>query len=427
MIQPWFRDAKLGIFIHWGIYAVEGIPESWAIFNGEISYADYMAQLSGFTAAHYDPQAWANLFVRSGARYAVLTSKHHDGVALWDTAQGDLSVVHRTPARRDLIAPFCAAMRERDLKVGIYFSHLDWSHPDYAPLPPERRTARELSDATYRDAWPEGPSTPTWQSFLHFRDAQLAEICARLAPDLLWFDGDWMPGAEYWRMADLRARLHAQLPDIVLNSRMCGQGDYATPEQGLPLVPPDGPWEFCMTINDSWGYQGRDRNYKTARQIIRIFAETIGMGGNLLLDVGPMADGSIPPEQVERLEALGSWIRRHSEAIYGTVAGLPAGHVYGASTLAADHRTLYIFLFDRPYDEIAVKGIRTGVRRLTALGTGESLVHRTLGGAPWMNVPGVLWVAVPERALDTHATVLKIELEAPLDLYHGAGQAVERN
>jgi alpha-L-fucosidase len=182
-----------------------------------------------------------------------------------------------------------------------------------------------------------------------------------------------------------------------------------------------------MTINDSWGYQGRDRNFKSARQIIRIFAECIGMGGNLLLDVGPMADGTIPGEQVERLEALGSWIGRHAEAIYGTVAGLPAGHIYGASTLAAGKRILYVFLFDRPYDEIAIKGIRNGVSRVSVLGTGTALAHRVLGGAPWAHVPGVLWIAVPEKELDPQATVLKIELDGPLELYRGAGQTLESN
>ena len=140
MMQSWFPDAKLGIFIHWGIYAVEGTAESWAIFSKERTYDSYMNQRHGFAAAKYDPRAWADLFKRAGARYAVLTSKHHDGMALWDTQVSDLSVVKQTPARRDLIAPYAEALHEAGLKVGLYFSHLDWSHPDYAPLPPEERT-----------------------------------------------------------------------------------------------------------------------------------------------------------------------------------------------------------------------------------------------------------------------------------------------
>ena len=129
--MDWFEDAKLGIFIHWGIYAVNGIDESWSFYNDYIPYQEYMKQLDGFTASNYDPDYWAKLIKESGAKYAVLTSKHHDGVALWDTKQNDLSVVKKTPAKRNLIKPFVNALRKNKLKVGLYYSHLDWSHPDY--------------------------------------------------------------------------------------------------------------------------------------------------------------------------------------------------------------------------------------------------------------------------------------------------------
>jgi len=426
MMQPWFSDAKLGIFIHWGLYAVNGIGESWSFFNEQISYADYMAQRTGFTAEHYDPEAWADLFARAGARYAVLTSKHHDGVALWDTQLSDLSIAKQTPAARDLIAPYCDALRAKGLKVGLYFSHLDWSHPDYAPLPADQRTRRTMREI--RKQWTDGPRTPAWQRFLAFHRGQLEELCTRYGRlDLLWFDGDWNPSAEYWDMAGLRERLHRWQPEIILNSRMHGHGDYTTPEQALPIQPPAGPWEFCVTLNNSWGYQPHDRNYKSVRQIIRMFAECIGMGGNMLLDVGPKADGTIPPEQVERLEGLGGWIHRHAEAIYPTTAGLPAGHFYGASTLTKDRTTLYLFLFDRPWDEIAVKGIRNGIRRVSVVGSDRELEHRVIGGADWVNLPGILWIAVPEAQLDPNATVIKVELDGPLDLYSGAGHAIESN
>lgn len=426
MMQPWFGEAKLGIFIHWGIYSVKGIPESWSFFNGQISYEDYMKQCDGFTAANYDPETWADLFARAGARYAVLTSKHHDGVALFDTKLSDRSVVKKTPAGRDLIRPYCDALRAKGLKVGLYFSHLDWSHPDYAPVPVGERhgenTARSYSQ------WSDGPVSAPWQNFLAFHRGQLRELCTGYGPiDLLWFDGDWTPGAEWWRFGELRERLHEWQPDVIVNSRMRGHGDYATPEQGIPITPPEGPWEFCVTMNDSWGWQPQDKNYKSVRQLVRMLCECIGMGGNLLLDIGPMADGTIPPEQVERLEGLGAWIKKHEEAVYPTQAGLPAGHLYGASALSRDRQTLYAYLFDRPWDEFAVKGIRNRIKRVTALGTGDELPFRTVGGAPWMNIPGVLWVTLPESALDPDATVLEIELDGPLDLYHGAGHSIESN
>jgi alpha-L-fucosidase len=427
MMQPWFPDAKLGIFIHWGIYAVEGTAESWAIFSKERTYDSYMNQRHGFTAANYDPRAWAELFRRAGARYAVLTSKHHDGMALWDTQASDLSVVKQTPAGRDLIAPYAQAMREAGLKVGLYFSHLDWSHPDYAPLPPAERTKDNFpmpltdhSDDPYHRFWSElGPNTPAWKRFLAFREAQLRELCTNYGEiNILWFDGEWTPDdGAYWQMADLRDKLHAWQPNIILNSRMRGLGDFKTPEQGIPIERPEGVWEFNTTINDSWGYKPNDHNYKSVPQLVRMFAECIGMGGNMLLDVGPMADGTIPPEQIERLEGLGAWINRHAEAVYETQAGLPHAYHYGASTLSKDQQTLYLICFDRPSGQVAVKGIRNDIKSISI--QGESMTFRKLGGAPWINLPGVLWIDVPESALDSIATVIKIELEGPLDLFTG--------
>src|SRR5258707_4502047 len=429
MMQSWFPDAKLGIFIHWGIYAVEGTAESWAIFNNEVPYDAYMNQRHGFTAANYDPNAWAELFQRVGARYAVLTTKHHDGMALWDTQASDLNVIKQTPAGRDLITPYVQALRDHNLKVGLYFSHLDWSHPNYALIPPAERDAehfrgtREPNDpAAYRRLWGEqGANSPGWQRFLAFREAQLRELCTSYGQiDLLWFDGDWTPDDDnYWNMPALREQLHAWQPNVILNSRMRGCGDYKTPEQGIPIARPEGAWEFCVTLNDSWGYRPSDRNYKSVPQLVRMLAECIGMGGNMLLDVGPMADGTIPPEQVTRLEGLGDWISRHAEAVYDTQAGLPAGHHYGASTLSKDRQTLYLICFDRPREQIAVKGIRNAIKVISV--HGNQLTFQQLGGASWARVPGVLWIDVPESVLDPIATVIKVELEGPLDLYTGAG------
>jgi alpha-L-fucosidase len=423
MMQPWFPEAKLGIFIHYGIYAVKGISESWSFFNGQISYPDYMSQLDGFTAANYDPREWAEVFERAGAKYAVLTTKHHDGVALWDTKANDLSVVKKTPAGRDLIAPYVEAMRERGLKVGFYFSHLDWSHPDYATVYPTRGNKEQPDPSRYtnRFAYPEaGKEDPeAWKRFVAFHRRQLAEL-AEYGPDLWWFDGEWERDPEQFDMAGLRDQLMAWNPEMIANSRLLGHGDYATPEQGIPIVPPEGPWEFCVTVNDSWGYQVQDHNHKSVRQIVRMFAETIGMGGNMLLDVGPFEDGRLQPEQVERLLGLGDWIRRHEEAIYPTVAGLPGGLFYGASTFAKDRKTLYLFFFDRPIDQIAVKGLRTPIRRASVLGSGRELTHHRIGGLG--ETPGIEWIDVPDDVIDPHATVVKVEFDDPADVYVGAGR-----
>lgn len=202
---------------------------------------------------------------------------------------------------------------------------------------------------------------------------------------------------------------------------MLSHGDYATPEQGVPLQAPDGPWELCLTVNDSWGFQHRDHNHKSIRQLVRYFAETIGAGGNLLLDVGPRDDGTILPEQAERLEGLGAWIARHADAVYGTVAGLPPGHHYGPSTLSADRRTLYLVCFDAPRETVSVRGLRNRIRRVTVVGTGAELGHHVTGGLH--EVPGVTWLGAPgPDDVDAYATVLALELDGELDLYRDTGR-----
>lgn len=414
MMQPWFTDGKLGIFLHWGIYSVDGVAESWSFFNGQVPYDTYMAQLDGFDAQKWDPDAWADLFVEAGAAYAVLTAKHHDGVALWDTQAGDLSVVKRTPAARDLITPYVDALRRRGLKVGLYYSHLDWSHPDYATVRPDGQDPDDRGNPYAMPAVGE-ESPERWDAFLAFHRAQVRELLGLFQPDLLWFDGEWERSPEQWGMAEL-AELIAELsPHTVVNGRLTGHGDYATPEQGVPVEPPKGPWELCLTVNDSWGYQPQDDHHKSPRQLVHVFAETVGGGGNLLLAVGPKADGTIPPEQAERLEALGEWIAGHRPAVRDTGRGLPHGHFYGPSTLSADRRTLYLFLFDRPNEYVVLRGVRNAVRSARVLGTGTDVRHERVGGLG--EVPGWEYLYVHDDQLDPLCTVVALELDGELDLY----------
>lgn len=420
-MQPWFTDAKLGIFVHYGIYAVDGVEESWAMFNGQLAPEVYARQIERFTASRYDPDAWAALFAEAGARYAVLTTRHHDGVALWDTAESGISVARDAPAGRDLVGPFAQAMREHGLKVGLYFSHSDWSHPDYATVKNPDPPFPKLVDNPLVTP-PDGHEDPAaWQRYLDYRDAQVRELMTRYRPDLLWFDGEWERSEQQWRMDRLAQLILSANPEVVLNARMLSYGDYATPEQGIPLKAPTGPWEFCMTIGDSWGYRHEDDHYKSVDQLIRYFAETIGMGGNLLLNVAPREDGTIPDEQAERLEGLGAWIARHAEAVYGTTAGLPAGHHYGPSTLSADGKTLYLICFDPPRTTVSLRGLRTPVRKVTILGSGTVLHHKSTGGLH--DIPGVLWIDPPApQDTDDSATVLAVELDGELDVYRGPGR-----
>ena len=404
--MEWFKDAKLGIFIHWGIYAVRGIDESWSFFNGYISHNDYMSQLKGFTAKHYNPRKWISLIKDSGARYAVLTAKHHDGVALWNSKQGNLNVVKKTPAARDLIAPFCKALRKAGLKVGLYYSLLDWSNPDY-PIFLKNSKRYDLDKDRQR-----------WQRFCLFNLAQIQELSDNFRPDLFWFDGDWEQSAENWQAQKIKEMLIKANPAVIVNSRLQGYGDYDTPEQGIPVKRPKNEWwELCMTMNDSWGFQGNDKNYKSANQIIRIFIDCISIGGNLLLGIGPRADGIIPSEQVSILKEMGRWNSKHKEAIYGTREGIMPGHFYGPTTLSKDGTILFLFLPYKPHGPIAVKGLKNKVNRIRVVGTGHKLHWKIYGKQYWSETPGILYINVPESVLDAQVTVLALQLEGKIDLF----------
>jgi alpha-L-fucosidase len=412
--MQWFEDAKLGIFIHWGIYAVNGIDESWSFFNGYISHDEYLNQLNSFTATNYKPAEWAKLFKNSGAKYAVLTTKHHDGVALWDTKCGDLSVVKKSPAKRDLVAPFVSELRKNDLKVGLYFSLLDWSHPDY---PNKTKVEKRYQNDSVK-----------WNKFVEFNFCQLEELSKQFKPDLYWFDGDWEQSAEKWKAKELSESLRTWNKDVILNSRIQGYGDYATPEQGLPITRPDSRyWELCMTMNDSWGFQGNDKNYKTPNQVINILVDCVSKGGNLLLDVGPKADGTIPEEQVNILNKLGRWTNKHAEAIYGTRAGIPADHFYGPTSLNKNGDILYLYLPYNPNGQIMLKGIKNKINRIYVVGNGTKLNWDIKMKQYWSAVPGIIYIDVPEKVLDEEVTVIAVLLDWKVDLYREKGQVIESN
>ncbi|WP_218598528.1 alpha-L-fucosidase [Polaribacter sp. NJDZ03] len=417
----WFQDAKLGVFIHWGYYGVNGIGESWSMYHKRISYDDYMAQGKGFTAENYNPKAWAKLFKKIGASYAVLTTKHHDGVALWNTKLSHLNVIEKTPAKRDLVAPYVDALRNEGLKVGLYYSLIDWSHPDYDVVFPRPNTRKDYPQKRQNQLTP-------WERFIRFNTGQLKELSTKFNPDLYWFDGDWEKSSEQWRAESLKDSLLTWNPKIIVNSRLKTHGDYSTPEQGIPVVRPEGAWEFCMTMNDNWGYFPSDTNYKPISQIVRTFVEVIGSGGNVLLNIGPKPDGTIAAPQLERLEALGTWIKKHETAVFNSKAGLPYGHFYGPTLLSKDETKIYLAIFDAPKNYISLKGIQNKIKSIKVVGSGQELSFERNGGAAWNNIPGILRIEIPkENNLDAYTTILEVELEDALKLYRGHGNAVELN
>ena len=408
--MQWFSENRLGIFIHWGIYSVRGTAESWAFHNRAMPYDEYMEQITGFTAREYTPEQWASLIRKSGAGYAVITSKHHDGVALWDTKANDLSIPARSPARKDVLSPFVEALRKEGLKAGIYFSLLDWSHPDYPGF---------LKDSA-RYSVKEDPLR--WEKFLEFNNRQLEELQHLVRPDLWWFDGDWEHSAEEWKASSIRKKLLAWNPETLINGRLQGFGDYETPEQNFPVTRPVHPyWELCMTTNDSWGWVPGDTQWKTPYEIISIYADVAGMGGNLLLDIGPREDGSIPEPQVNILTELGTWNHKHREALLGTRAGLPCGHFYGPSTLSKDGQTLYLFLSGNPRGEVVIKGLFNRIQQISVLGENTPVSWKIVGKISWSPVPGLVYISLPDALNDPYMNILKVELDGPLKLYSGKG------
>ena len=412
--MAWFAEAKLGIFIHWGIYAVKGVSESWSFYNNYLPHEEYMKQAEGFTASKYDPETWAKLIKESGARYTVITTKHHDGVALWDTQAGDLSVVKSTPAARDVLAPFVKAVRRQGLKVGFYYSLLDWSHPDY---PNKTKTETRYKGDPER-----------WTRFVRFNFAQLKELNKKWKPDLFWFDGDWEQSAEAWNAKGIVDMLRSSNPNVIINSRIQGYGDYATPEQGVPVTrPADKYWELCITMNDYRGYQPTDQNYKTPQMLLRTFVDCLSMGGNLLLGIGPREDGSIPDEQVAILKAFGRWIDKHKEAVYETRAGIPSEHFQGYTTLNPAGDILYLYIPYRPNGPLEIKGLMNKVHRVWVVGNGAILPFKVHNKNYWNDVPGNLYIDVPEQVLDENITVIAVLLDGPIRLYRGAGQVITIN
>ena len=414
--MEWFADAKLGIFIHWGIYAVNGTSESWSFYNGQTTYEEYMSQAGGFKAENYYPEKWVKLIKESGARYTVLTTKHHDGFALWNTEAGTLSSVKSAPAGRDLLSGFADAVRAEGLKLGFYYSLIDWSHNDYPGFTREVNRY-EISNEPER-----------WERFLNFNFAQLKELNEKWRPDLYWFDGDWEHSAEEWKADSIVRLLRSTNPEVVINSRIQGYGDYATPEIGVPVVrPKDKYWELCYTINDNWGYRPNDTNFKTPQMLLNTFVDCLSMGGNLLLDIGPMADGTIPQEEVEVLKAFGRWIAKHAEAVYGTRAGISGDCFNGRTSLNCKGDVLFLYLPYKPIGRLCVKCIMNEIRQVRVVGSGRLLDFKIYNKLSWSEVPGVLYIDLPEEELDPNITVLAVELDGPVRMYAGAGQVITFN
>lgn len=308
-----------------------------------------------------------------------------------------------------MIKPFFEELRKRNIKCGAYFSLLDWSHPDYPGFLND--SARYKIENDY----------DRWNRYRSFFQGQIKEINTMFKPDLWWFDGDWERSAEEWESQKVRNMILAGNANAIINGRLQGYGDYETPEQNFPVTRPKfNWWELCMTTNDNWGFHN-DNNWKTPYEVISIFVDAVSNGGNLLLDMGPMEDGTIPAEQGNVLKELGAWNKRNGEGIFNTIGGLPQGHFYGPTTLSKDSTTLYLFLHGSSGGNIMIKGLDNKIQDITVLGSNAKLTHKIVGKISWSHVPGIVYVNVPQNLLDQYITVVKVKLDKPVKLYRGQG------
>ncbi len=414
-MSNWFDTARFGMFVHWGHSSQQGIELSWplvgAVFalpqSSSVAVDAYHATAATFDPQAYDPAAWARMAKRCGMQYAVFTAKHHDGYAMFDTKTSDFGVMH-SPYGKDIFRMDADAMRAEGIHVGVYFSLIDWHHPDYP--------AFTQADVPYR--FPVGkPADPErWPKFVDVMFEQVRELLTNYGQiDVIWFDGGWERTMQQWRSKELEAMIRELQPQIMINDRLPGAGDYVTPEQFIPPRPPAGPWETCMTINDSWGYNPRDTRLKSARTLIHSLCEVAGRGGNFLLNVGPMGDGRLPPELTERLAVIEAWMAKNGESIIGTTPGLEPWQFYGPST-RREHR-VYVHALMRPYESISVRGVKVKrVERVQALASGEDLrFHRRMTIPDQFANPdpdGELTIVIPPSAIDEYATVVAIDFAA---------------
>jgi alpha-L-fucosidase len=410
--ESWFHAARFGMFVHWGHSSQQGIELSWPMVGGVFALPEskpvpvdqYHSTAATFDPQRFDARKLARLAKRCGMHYAVLTTKHHDGYAMFDTKTSDYSVMQSLYGR-DIVRQLVDAMRAEGIRIGLYFSLADWHHPDYP--------AFTQADVPYQFPRWKAPDPERWPRFLETMFAQMRELLTNYGQiDLLWFDGGWERTPEEWRTREFHEMIRELQPDIVINDRLPGFGDYSTPEQFVPPKPPEGTWETCLTMNESWGYQPSDTKYKSARQLIHTLCEVAGKGGNLLLNVSPMGDGRLPPEQQERLEAIAIWMSRNSDSIAGTKPGLEPWQFYGPSTRRDG--TVYLHALMRPYESLTVRGVHIKrVKSVRALSTGAGLRFTTHCSIPdrLLNSDplGELTIEVPEEAIDPCATVIAVE------------------
>lgn len=390
----WFNEARFGMFIHWGPFAVHSSDPNTTFDYFDMKqnaalrdeFKKYAAQ---FHPTKFDPAKWMSVAKDAGMKYVVFTSKHHDGYAMFSSALSDYDSMDGAP-KRDFVRELIPAARKAGLKIGFYYSMLDWNEPDYVQ------------------------DLPTFVD--RFLFGQVRELCANYGPiDCVWFDGEWDHPLDAWRSPDLVKMIRDLQPDTLINDRL-GKGergitrlaDFYTREQPDEMnVAMDFErkqpysWEACMTIGDYWQYSIKDKNFKTTEELIHILVDVVSRGGNLLLNVGPNPDGEIPDHFVERLHGIGKWMAVNGESIYGTTGSpfvaLPAGKC------TTKGNRLYVHLFSHPGAPIQLPGLQNTIKKAVFLDGGQKLDFDNAAKT----------ITVPPKLPNAADTVIVLELDAP--------------
>jgi alpha-L-fucosidase len=398
-----FQDARFGLFVHWGVYSLMADGE-WVMHNRRMWSSDYEKLAGLFNPTAFDAAEWVALVKAAGMKYITITSKHHDGFAMFDSKVSDYDIVDRTPYGKDVLKALAEECRRQGIKLFFYYSQLDWHHPDYYP---RGRTGGDT----------RRPDKGDWNRYLDYMDGQLRELLTKYG-DIggIWFDGWWDKPEADWRLGQTYGLIHQLQPAALIGSnhhkRPFPGEDFQMFEKDLPGQSTaefnkeaeigNLPLETCETMNNSWGFNVMDHRYKSTRELIHYLVKAAGHDANFLLNVGPMPDGKIQPEFVDRLKEMGQWMAVNGESIYGTRRGPIAPRSWGVTTQKGD--TVYVHVLDYTDPVLALPALPRRVKAARLLKDGRPVpVQQTAAG---------LSLQLPDGARDPHDTVVALELMA---------------